>query len=302
MTTNNKMEDKFYKDKKTMFDEVGYNKPYYFSRDIVDDKGFKEFFWSDDMEDLNELLSVDNNIYEIKTLDYNSTHNIKPYVELLTNDDYFNKNIIFYILTYLSLSTNKQVILPILKSNFTINNINDSDINFMDIAGGTPLAWSALLGMHESVIDLINRGANPNIKVFGIDTYGSVFKKYLETGEFDKNEIYPYITEGIGEDFLPANVDFSLIDKFEKAAQEYQVKHIGLAGGVAVGIGGGQRVVVDVVGPCVGGALKVARHHAHHAGAGVDREQCGVCAAQGVGERANGAAHAGGGRGVGGVL
>ena len=52
----------------------------------------------------------------------------------------------------------------------------------------------------------------PSIKVWGIDTYGSVFKKYKETGIFDKNEIYPYITEGIGEDFLPKNVDFSLID------------------------------------------------------------------------------------------
>lgn len=57
---------------------------------------------------------------------------------------------------------------------------------------------------------------NPDIKVLGIDTYGSVFKKYKETGIMDKNEIYPYITEGIGEDFLPANVDFSLIDHFEK--------------------------------------------------------------------------------------
>lgn len=57
---------------------------------------------------------------------------------------------------------------------------------------------------------------NPNIKVFGIDTYGSIFKKYKETGIFDKNEIYPYITEGIGEDFLPENVDFSVIDRFEK--------------------------------------------------------------------------------------
>jgi cystathionine beta-synthase len=57
---------------------------------------------------------------------------------------------------------------------------------------------------------------NPAIKAYGIDTYGSVFKKYKETGIFDKNEIYPYITEGIGEDFLPANVDFSLIDHFEK--------------------------------------------------------------------------------------
>jgi cystathionine beta-synthase len=57
---------------------------------------------------------------------------------------------------------------------------------------------------------------NPAIQVWGIDTYGSVFKKYKETGIFDKNEIYPYITEGIGEDFLPQNVDFSLIDHFEK--------------------------------------------------------------------------------------
>ncbi len=54
------------------------------------------------------------------------------------------------------------------------------------------------------------------VKAWGIDTYGSVFKKYKETGVFDKNEIYPYITEGIGEDFLPQNVDFSLIDGFEK--------------------------------------------------------------------------------------
>ena len=61
---------------------------------------------------------------------------------------------------------------------------------------------------------------NPNVKILGIDTYGSVFKKYKETGIFDKNEIYPYITEGIGEDFLPANVDFSLIDHFEKVTDK----------------------------------------------------------------------------------
>jgi cystathionine beta-synthase len=61
---------------------------------------------------------------------------------------------------------------------------------------------------------------NPAIKIWGIDTYGSVFKKYKETGEFDKNEIYPYVTEGIGEDFLPANVDFSLIDRFEKVTDK----------------------------------------------------------------------------------
>jgi cystathionine beta-synthase len=61
---------------------------------------------------------------------------------------------------------------------------------------------------------------NPAIKVWGIDTYGSVFKKYKETGIFDKHEIYPYITEGIGEDFLPKNVDFSIIDHFEKVTDK----------------------------------------------------------------------------------
>jgi cystathionine beta-synthase len=61
---------------------------------------------------------------------------------------------------------------------------------------------------------------NPKIKVWGIDTYGSVFKKFKETGVFDKHEIYPYITEGIGEDFLPKNVDFSVIDHFEKVTDK----------------------------------------------------------------------------------
>ena len=61
---------------------------------------------------------------------------------------------------------------------------------------------------------------NKNIKIWGIDTYGSAFKKYHETGIFDKNEIYPYITEGIGEDIIPENVDFELIDSFEKVNDE----------------------------------------------------------------------------------
>lgn len=61
---------------------------------------------------------------------------------------------------------------------------------------------------------------NPNIKMWGIDTYGSVFKKYHETGIFDQNEIYPYITEGIGEDILPENVNFDIIDKFEKVTDK----------------------------------------------------------------------------------
>lgn len=59
---------------------------------------------------------------------------------------------------------------------------------------------------------------NPNIKVWGIDTYGSVLKKYHETRVFDESEIYPYITEGIGEDIIPKNIDFNIIDHFEKVS------------------------------------------------------------------------------------
>ncbi|WP_417855569.1 PLP-dependent cysteine synthase family protein [Xanthomarina gelatinilytica] len=61
---------------------------------------------------------------------------------------------------------------------------------------------------------------NPDVKVWGVDTYGSVFKKYHETGVFDENEIYPYVTEGIGEDILPKNVDFDIIDGFTKVTDK----------------------------------------------------------------------------------
>ena len=61
---------------------------------------------------------------------------------------------------------------------------------------------------------------NPQVQVWGVDTYGSVFKKYHETGEFDNKEIYPYITEGIGEDIIPKNVDFDVIDLFEKVTDK----------------------------------------------------------------------------------
>ena len=61
---------------------------------------------------------------------------------------------------------------------------------------------------------------NPKIKIWGIDTYGSVYKKFHETGEFDPKEIYSYTTEGIGEDIIPKNVDFKLIDHFEKVTDK----------------------------------------------------------------------------------
>ena len=64
------------------------------------------------------------------------------------------------------------------------------------------------------------KSKNPGIKIWGVDTYGSVFKKYHETGVFDENEIYPYITEGIGEDILPENVDFEVIDGFTKVTDK----------------------------------------------------------------------------------
>ena len=64
------------------------------------------------------------------------------------------------------------------------------------------------------------KSKNSDIKIWGIDTYGSVFKKYHETGIFDENEIYPYVTEGIGEDILPKNVDFKIIDGFTKVTDK----------------------------------------------------------------------------------
>ena len=60
----------------------------------------------------------------------------------------------------------------------------------------------------------------PSVKIIGVDPYGSVFKKYFETGEYDLNEAKPYITEGIGEDVIPANVDFSLIDHIEQVTDK----------------------------------------------------------------------------------
>jgi cystathionine beta-synthase len=61
---------------------------------------------------------------------------------------------------------------------------------------------------------------NPNIKVWAIDSYGSLLKKYFETGELDQKEVYPYISEGFGEDFVPENYDMSVIDKFEKVTDK----------------------------------------------------------------------------------
>lgn len=86
---------------------------------------------------------------------------------------------------------------------------------------------------------------NPFVKILGIDTYGSVFKKYHETGIFDENEIYPYITEGIGEDILPKNVDFSVIDHFEKVTDKdaaVMTRRIAREEGIFVGNSAGSAI------------------------------------------------------------
>lgn len=86
---------------------------------------------------------------------------------------------------------------------------------------------------------------NPNIKIWGVDTYGSVFKKYHETGIFDENEIYSYITEGIGEDILPKNVDFSLIDGFTKVTDKdaaVYTRKLALEEGIFVGNSAGAAI------------------------------------------------------------
>jgi cystathionine beta-synthase len=61
---------------------------------------------------------------------------------------------------------------------------------------------------------------NPNVKMVGVDVYGSLFQKLHETGTIDTKEIYPYLTEGIGEDFVPANTDMRLVDKIIKVADK----------------------------------------------------------------------------------
>ena len=96
---------------------------------------------------------------------------------------------------------------------------------------------------------------NPTIFTLGLDTYGSVFKKYKETGIFDQNEIYPYKTEGIGEDILPKNVDFDQIDEFIKVSDQdaaIMTRRLAREEGLFVGWSCGSAVF---------GALEYAREH-----------------------------------------
>ena len=86
---------------------------------------------------------------------------------------------------------------------------------------------------------------NPDVKIWGVDTYGSVFKKYHETGVFDENEVYSYVTEGIGEDILPKNVDFSIIDHFTKVTDKdaaVYCRKLALEEGIFVGMSSGSAI------------------------------------------------------------
>ena len=64
------------------------------------------------------------------------------------------------------------------------------------------------------------KSKNPNIKIIGVDAYGSVLKKFHETSEFDENEIYPYRIEGLGKNLIPSTTHFEYIDHFEKVTDE----------------------------------------------------------------------------------
>jgi len=88
--------------------------------------------------------------------------------------------------------------------------------------GGEISHYAAGVGTGGSMCGVSKYLKEQNKKVFsiGIDTYGSVFTKFKETGKFDEKEVYPYLTEGIGEDILPKNVDFDLIDTFVKVTDK----------------------------------------------------------------------------------
>lgn len=117
--------------------------------------------------------------------------------------------------------------------------------------------WAAGVGTGGSMCGTAKylKEQNPNIVSIGIDSYGSVFKKYKETGIFDENEIYPYMTEGIGEDILPKNVDFDLIDTFVKVTDKdaaIMTRKLAREEGLFIGWSCGSAVF---------GALEYAREH-----------------------------------------
>lgn len=79
---------------------------------------------------------------------------------------------------------------------------------------------------------------NPDIKILGVDAYGSILKKFHETSDFDKNEIYPYRIEGLGKNLIPTATNFEVIDVFEKVSDEdaaHKARELALKEGLFVG-------------------------------------------------------------------
>ncbi len=123
--------------------------------------------------------------------------------------------------------------------------------------GGTITHYAATVGTGGSMCGTARylKEQKPGLVTVGIDTYGSVFKKYKETGIFDKNEIYPYLTEGFGEDILPKNVDFNVIDHFIKVTDKdgaIAARRLSREEGLFVGWSSGS---------ALHGALEYARQH-----------------------------------------
>ena len=117
--------------------------------------------------------------------------------------------------------------------------------------------WAAGVGTGGTMCGVSKylKEKNPNIISIGLDTYGSVFKKYKETGIFDEGEIFPYMTEGIGEDILPKNVNFDVIDLFLKVTDKdaaVMTRRLAREEGLFVGWS---------CGSAVHGALEYAREH-----------------------------------------
>ncbi len=117
--------------------------------------------------------------------------------------------------------------------------------------------YAATVGTGGSMCGTAKYLKEQNSKIFsvGIDTYGSVFKKYKETGIFDRNEIYPYLTEGFGEDILPKNVNFDMIDHFIKVTDKdgaIMARRLSREEGLFVGWSSGS---------AVHGALEWAKEH-----------------------------------------
>jgi cystathionine beta-synthase len=86
---------------------------------------------------------------------------------------------------------------------------------------------------------------NPNVRVIGVDAYGSVIKKYHETGKIDANEIYPYRIEGLGKNLIPNATDFAIIDEFIKVTDEesaHMAREISRSEGIFVGYTSGAAI------------------------------------------------------------